>query len=107
MEWAAIIAALLQVFGPVIARLLEQWLTRAAEHLPRPDPDSEHAGQIALLFDAAITHAPKRHAVALRILRRHAMTRASALFAVALDPRSTAPVPLSSSERAEVIGVAG
>ena len=107
MSWAAVIAALLQVLGPVIAdflkQLLDKWLSRAAESLPAP----EGPGHVGRLFDAAIERTP-RFAFArrnlLRVARRVAESRAGAIFAAA----GGAPLaPLTAAEAAELADAAG
>ena len=107
MSWAAVIAALLQVLGPVIAdflkQLLDKWLSRAAETLPAPAGPAD----VGRLFDAAIERTP-RFAFArrslLRAAKRVAESRAAEVFATA----GAAPLaPLTTAEAAELADAAG
>jgi hypothetical protein len=53
MGWAAIITALLQMFGPALAeamkRLLEKWLNRAADQMATNTFGDAQAASVALL----------------------------------------------------------
>lgn len=79
MEWAAIITLLVQIFGPLLARLFERWLekrlTEAAAHLPPVLYYASEAAARAALFDKAIEleRRPLRRTL-LKRLRRHAAT---------------------------------
>lgn len=110
MGWSAIIAALLQLFGPVLVDLLKQlldkWLNKAAESLPPPDP--KDPGAVTALFDAAIDRAPRFAFVRrgfLRSCKRAAEWRANEVMAAASVGGTM--TPLGEEEAAELRDAAG
>lgn len=58
MSWMAIIATLVQVFGPMLAALLQKWfekrMTKAAEGLAAPETFATEDEARNALFDSAI-----------------------------------------------------
>ena len=61
MGWAAIIAAVIELFGPLIAEWLRKWLDQklvmAATLLPSPGGNEAEARE--MLFDAALDSLPR------------------------------------------------
>lgn len=73
MGWAAIITALLQIFGPILGEWLKKWLdsllNKAAARLPDAETFGSPDAARAALFDEAIASLP-RFAFARRSLLR-------------------------------------
>lgn len=73
MSWAAIIAAILQVLGPILVEWLRKWLdtrlARAAEKLGDTVYASEHEARDAM-FDQAIADLPHHAHRRRRLLKR-------------------------------------
>lgn len=114
MGWGALIAVIIELFGPVLAdwlkKLLEQWLRQAAESatLSEPDPAMMAAENISLLFDAAIDRMPRLAFVRrnfLRSCKRAALARANQLMHAAQGGGS--PTQLFPGERDELRDAAG
>jgi hypothetical protein len=97
MGWAAIVAALIELFGP----LLQDWLkdctaerlSDAARELPEPDTFGSEGEAASALFDRAISDLPR-----LAFVRRAALRRAKAAAVVGKKIRRT---PLTAAELAE------
>lgn len=73
MSWMAIIAMLVQIFGPYIAKLFKKWLdklfNRVAKTLPHPSTYSSTAAARVALIDAAIEETPIYRPIRRAILR--------------------------------------
>ncbi len=108
MTWAALIAALIEVFGPILVEWLKRWLEdrlkTAATHLPEPTSFAHHSAPPAALFDKAISLLPPlafARRTLLRRLRASAVKRADALMS------GQAVAVLTADERAELREAAG
>lgn len=101
MSWVAIIAAILQVIGPILVEWLRKWLEsrlhRAAESLGDMTAfSSEHEARDKM-FDAAIKALPKR-ALARREFLRRCKTLCSHYGVTSAGPERAVP----ESELADV-----
>lgn len=91
MTWAAIITAILQVLGPILSQLLQQWLgkllDKTAKTLPPPSEEMEAGDNHATLLKAALDATPRRQ-VLRRAFLRHAIEAVPAAVAGSgkLDP---------------------
>jgi hypothetical protein len=97
MTWAVIIAAILEVVGPYIAKaiqaLIAKWLHKGSNGLQEPTSFGRPADALAALFDRAIASTPTRAfatRVVLRAARRFACKRA---VAIANYVRQNGPLP--------------
>lgn len=105
MGWAAIIGLFLQFLGPLIQKLLDKWLNKAAKKLKAPDSYASPTKATEALYDAAIAeakgirHAPVR--ALLRAAKRAAVARAEPVFAKAGGANVKIP-PLTKAEKEEL-----
>ncbi len=103
MGWAAIIAAILEVFGPILASWLKDCskdkLTDAASSLPDPITFATEGAATAALFDEAISNLPR-----LAFIRRAALRRMKSAAIVDGKLRRT---PLTADEIAEARDLVG
>lgn len=106
MTWAVIIGLILQILGPILQdilkKLLERWLSRAAESVPLPTGEEDLSGRLDDLFNAAIRAQPYfrfgRRAL-LRTAKRIALARADAIGAVASG--NNAPLPVLTADEVD------
>lgn len=95
MSWIAIIELIFAIVGPLVEKLIDQWLLQAAEKIANPgDSGRGEEFEVGRLFDTAIDEA-SGHIVAritLRIVKRIAVPRSRALFA------GSTGEPLTSAE---------
>lgn len=105
MEWIALITLFLQIFGPLIAKLIEKWLNRAAKTLKSPESYASPTAATEALYDKAIglatgvLRAPVR--ALLRSAKHAAVARAEPVFAKAAGEKVKIP-PLTKAEHAEM-----
>lgn len=97
MGWSAIIAFLMQLFGPLIAEWLRKWLDdRFAKVLPMmPDPAAypDDAARVRAICDAALATVPR-----IAFMRRSLIRR----IQVAAVAQANSPRPLTPEEIADV-----
>lgn len=97
MGWAAIITALIELFGPLLANWLkectEERLSNAAAELPDADSYASEGEAAAALFDRAISDLPR-----LAHVRRAALRRAKA---IAVEGKKIRTRPLTAAEMVE------
>lgn len=83
MSWIAIIELIFAIVGPIVEKIIDQWLMQAAEKLSNPGESGRgEEFEIGRLFDTAIDEA-SGHVVAriaLRVVKRIAVPRAAAIF---------------------------
>lgn len=109
MSWAALITLLLQFFGPILAKFLEDLLNRAAERMAAPPMSYAGASGLERLFDAAadeLSWWQFRKKAVLAVCRRQATAHADAFFAAAKFGSSFAPV-MSPAEAVELRDACG
>lgn len=100
MGWVAIIAALLQVFGPVLLKLLEKWLHLAAASVTVPGDAADAPGAVAAVFDEAVRICPRPGVRALlRAAKPVAVSRARVAYTKASGAAVGVP-ELTADERA-------
>lgn len=112
MGWAAIIAAIISVLGPILVdwfkKLLDKWFKKAVTTLKAPEEYGTPQDTVGALFDAAIDGLPKAAYVrrtALRALKRVALRRAVGIVQIAkgMDDPDAADVPgLTEEETKEL-----
>lgn len=107
MEWIALITLFLQIFGPLIEKLLEKWLNRAAKKIKAPEKYGSPALATAALYDQAIKdasglrNAPIR--ALLRVAKRAAVERAEEVFVNASGGKVKVKIPpLTKAEKEEL-----
>lgn len=97
MGWAAIITALIELLGPLLADWLkkctEERFAQAAAELPDADTFANEGEAAAALFDRTIADLPR-----LAFVRRAALRRAKA---VSIEGKKIRTRPLSAAEIAE------
>ena len=104
MSWAVIIAALLEVLGPVLQdllrQLLDRWLTRAARTLP--DPGDSMQSNLDDLFDRALDQCRWWQFGRVALLERArsaALRRSNAVAAFAAGDRTVIPEAFTEAEQ--------
>jgi hypothetical protein len=115
MGWAAIITALVQLFGPILAEWLKKWLdsllNSAAARVAAPETFTTPAAATAAMFDEAVSGLPRLAFARRSLLRRlkaAAMPRAGAVFGAAGAAAAVSAVPaITSDEWVELRDVAG
>lgn len=97
MSWAAIIAAILQIFGPLISEWLKKWLesrlVKASKTVGAGADGVDDAARIGALMDAALADTPR---VAFA---RRALIRRIRAYATVVIPN---PRPLAPEEIADI-----
>jgi hypothetical protein len=100
MSWAAIIASLLEVLGPLLVEWVKQWLhAKLADAARESDPAANLPAevQVGAVFDEAIAQTPRYARIRRALLRR--------LKAIAVQKAAgvmSSTVTLSQSEIDEV-----
>jgi hypothetical protein len=115
MGWAAIIAVLLQIFGPLLAEWIKKWfdshLRHAAALLPEPSFYADEPAARDALFEKAVatTRNPLR-----RLLLRRIARHAAALDVRAGDTAYTPPAAvveelgdIAGAIETDLVGMAG
>jgi len=103
MNWAAIIAALMEVFGPILQDWLKdctaERLNRAAAELPPAETFGSDAAATVAMFDEAIASLPR-----LAFVRRTGLRR---MKAAAIVDGKVRRAPLTAHEIAEARDIVG
>jgi hypothetical protein len=103
MAWAGIIAALIELFGPLLTDWLksctEERLEDAAADLPATTSYANEGEAVGALFDAAIADLPR-----LAFVRRAALRR---MKAASIDGKKMRRAPLTAEEVREARDLVG
>jgi len=103
MGWFSIVAAILELLGPLLQSWLkdctEERLANAAAELPPADTYGSEGEAAAALFDKAIADLPR-----LAFVRRAALRKAKA---VAVQGKKLRPAKLTAAEIAEGLDFVG